>query len=227
MEKIRELIEPIDIKTTNDSLEVIKVIGKMIGEMFGPKCEIAISDLEDKQKKVIWIFNGNVTNRMVGSPLSDEAALRLIQQKKGYHLNYSKFSSNKKDIKASTMIFSIKGHRYSFCINYDYTLEKQVSYTLLSFLSMQNEEEKNNNNEDANVKVIQDTVLNELRSRTDKLPSQLNKEERIDLIHTLYHLNLFERQKSIPILANILNVSRYTIYNDIKYLKVKHKKKEH
>lgn len=222
MKGIREFSQSHNITKPEDTIELLKTIGKMIGEMFGKRCEIAISDLDDPQRKLLWIFNGEVTNRSAGSVMNKDAYERLLAINKSYHLNYAKVVDEKdKEIKASSLILAVNGHQYSFCINYDVTLEKQNFYRLQSFLSMQPEEVTNHTVSDPNADEIREIVNNEV-IRLGKAPYDLKKDERISIVHELYHLGLFKRQRSVPIVSEILGVSRYTIYNDINYLKKRH-----
>lgn len=218
MENIREISNVGRVENAEDTLEVLKVIGRLIGESFGKSCEVAISDIDSPNKNVIWIINGEVTSRYIGSPITKEAESRLSEYEAGYHLNYSKTAKiRNKEIKASTVIFSIKGHRYSFCINCDVTLERQVSNALQAYLSIDNKGYDGTVKyyDDPNVDIIAEVLDREL-IELGKSPKGLTRAERKLLIKNIYKLGLFQRHKSVPIVADILGVSRYTIYNDIK-----------
>lgn len=204
------------IDSHEDVLELLKVIAKMITTMFGNHCEVAISDLMSEQKNVIWIENGSVTNREIGSPLTKDARERMLQMEEGLFINYPKvFNQNTKEIKSSTAIFKIKEKMYSFCINYDITMEKDMAYHLQSFISMMPNIIEKSEVPDANKAVIQEMAESEL-IRLGIPASKLSKDDRIGIVKRLNNQGVFSRQNSVPFVAEILEVSRYTIYNDLK-----------
>lgn len=205
-------------KSTNypNELQIIFSIAHLIGEMFKPNCEVAISDLSKKPGKIIYIYNGSITGRNIGDELSKDSQNRLKELENSKRINYKKnVLKVGKEIKSSTMIFNIKNIDYSFCINYDCTLERQLESTLQLFLAMQDDFIDINTVEDKNVSFIEESVKHELvKMNVTKL--NVNKKIRRELIKNLMKKGILSQDKAVATISRYLGVSRYTIYNDIK-----------
>lgn len=204
-----------------DNLDVLIDMAKLIGEMFRPNCEVAISNLSKKPGQIVFIYNGKVTGRKVGDRLNKETQNRLKDLNNIRQINYmksKKFIDN--DIKASTLIIDVNGVKYSFCINYDCTNEKILADQFKSFLFMKSDAIDDQTNLDKNESFIQKSVEQELiRENISSL--DIKKSDRLKIIKNLYDKDIFSIDKSVKRVSKELGVSRYTIYNDLKALNLK------
>lgn len=216
-EKMKENHEQtIHINQPEEFLQALKIIGTMITSMFGNDCEVAISNLESDQKNVVWINNGHVTERGVGSPLTKDSRERMMNTNKGLYMNYQKsVGKDRKEIKSSTAIFLVNNKKYSFCINYDCSLEKSMAYKLQSFISMLPNQIEEDIIPDANEELIRELTEAEL-VQISTPATNLSRKKRIEIVKSLERRGVFNRRNSVPIVADVLEVSRYTIYNDLK-----------
>ena len=172
-------------------LSYLDAMAMIISEMFGSNCEVVISDLDDPENSILSIYNGQVTGRKPGDPLTTRSEELIERSKGGYNINYKKANKRiKKEIKSSTIVTSAFGRNISFCINYDCDDLTVLHSHLKKFLSMGDELEK------MNKKIV-----------------GMNKSDRITLIRNLKNAGVFKIQKSVPYIAEQLGVSRYTIYN--------------
>lgn len=188
-------------------------LAKVIAEMFGPNCEVTVSDVDNADESVLLIYNGEVTGRKVGSPIDPEAKKRLILNKEGCHINYRKnVKANGKNIKSSTIVTEICGRNISFCINFDCTMFENLQFSLDSFLTMEKDRYDLADPETERQLHVQDMINDELRL-LKKPVGQLNKKERQTIIMNLQKKGVFSLKKSIPIVAESLGISRYTVYN--------------
>lgn len=191
----------------SEVLDLLINIGSVIAEMFGENCEVAIS----QDRVVVAIFNGHVSNRTVGSPVGPEADERINNAADGCYVNYSKTNVNnpKYALKASTITLELDGKLTAFCINYDTTLANQVQQYLSDFLAV------SGINVDIPSKIVDPIekdfaeIINELK----KPVHLMNKQDRLKVVKCLYEKGSFNYQKSIPKIAKLLGVTRYTIYN--------------
>ena len=51
-------------------LSYLDAMAMIISEMFGSNCEVVISDLDDPENSILSIYNGQVTGRKPGDPLT-------------------------------------------------------------------------------------------------------------------------------------------------------------
>lgn len=210
--------QSLTLENPEEFLEALKIIGTLITNMFGKDCEVAISDLESTDKNVIWIKNGHVTERKVGYPLTrnKDSIERMKNLNKGLYMNYQKsVGKSKKEIKSSTALFLLNGRTFSFCINYDCNLEKAMLYKLQSFTSMLPNQLEGGQVPDTNEEIIRKLTEDELVNISTPA-SSLSRRQRIEIVKSLERRGVFNRRNSVPIVAEVLDVSRYTIYNDLK-----------
>ncbi|PUF26991.1 hypothetical protein DAX92_26745 [Salmonella enterica subsp. enterica] len=60
-------------------LESWRSVAGMLGRLLGKQCEAVLHSLEDLQHSVIFIVNGNITGRGIGSPITN-TALSMLQR---------------------------------------------------------------------------------------------------------------------------------------------------
>ena len=193
-------------------LSYLDAMAMIISEMFGSNCEVVISDLDDPENSILSIYNGQVTGRKPGDPLTTRPEELIERSRGGYNVNYKKANKRiKKEIKSSTIVTSAFGRNVSFCINYDCDDLTVLHSQLKRFLSMGDEAYDEFDVFDSGELVEQKFHI-ELE-KMNKMIVGMNKNDRINLIRNLKHADVFKIQKSVPYVAEQLGVSRYTIYN--------------
>lgn len=200
-------------------LDFLDTLAKVISEMFGPNCEVCISDLAHPENAVISIYNGHVTGRTIGSPLNEEAKYRIEKVKEGTYINYKKvIKKNAKQLKSSTIVKKIGSKSIAFCINYDCADLQKLKYYLDQFLTVEDEEDNLNIFDLANSFSLNEIIRKSL-NLVKKPVEEFTKEDRLIVLEDLLNKGVLQIQKSIPQIAKALGVSRYTIYNYINELK--------
>lgn len=193
-------------------LSYLDAMAMIISEMFGSNCEVVISDLDDPENSILSIYNGQVTGRKPGDPLTTRPEELIERSRGGYNVNYKKANKRiKKEIKSSTIVTSAFGRNVSFCINYDCDDLTVLHSQLKKFLSMGDEAYDEFDVFDSGELVEQKFHI-ELEKMNKKIVG-MNKNDRINLIRNLKHAGVFKIQKSVPYVAEQLGVSMYTIYN--------------
>ena len=191
-------------------MNFLNTMAYTISEMFGKKCEVVVSDLDNPNESVLFIYNGHVTGRDVGDSLTTTKDELVNKSPNGLSLNYKKaYKKNKKEIKSSTIVMNAYGRRLSFCINYDCDELYFISNSLKNFLSMGEEIYKQIDEDES----LLEPKFSELLGELEKPFSKMNKRERVDFIRILKEKGVFTVQKSIPYVSKKLGISRYTIYN--------------
>ena len=174
----------------DEMLNFLKNEARGISVMFGPNCETIVHDMTRPGHPILAIFNGTVTGREVGSTADifgdigdyDES----IYQNKDY-INQMVLSRDGRTLKSST--FNIVGE------DYHYALGINLQQTLMQDARSQLEE-----------------LLRECISAVGKELEAMKKTDRMRIIRMLYKRRAFTYQKSVAIVAERLNVSRYTVY---------------
>lgn len=192
-------------------IDILKRIAEGISKTFGNNCEVLISDLNNPDNSIISIYNGHVTGRKVGDPLS-ELGLKATKEKHIEHdlINYHAKTRDGKLIKCSTIHIKLGKSWLCLGINYDYTNLAMAHSTLESFFKV---EENLKDRFYSNPNELLENMISEAFKQVGKPASLMNKEDRMKVVKYLDERGALVIQKSVQIVAEKLNVSRYTIYN--------------
>lgn len=190
-------------------------IAQGIAGTFGNNCEVVLHDFADLKKSIVVIENGKVTGRSDTSSMTDHS---LEQVKAGETekdiINYSGKGSDGRLIKSTTMFIRDDHDKVigCLCINYDVTEFAIAKKALSELLDFGHEAEKI----DPSSKKINDVLKEVVEAKlgeVGKPVAYLNKEEKVNIVQELDGQGVFLIKGAIDYVAEILCVSRYTIYN--------------
>lgn len=186
-----------------------------IAGTFGSSCEVVLHDFSDLKKSIVVIENGKVTGRTENSSMTDHS---LQQVKAGKTekdiINYSGKGSDGRTIKSTTMFIRDENNKVigCLCINFDVTEFAIARKALSDLLDFGHEDIK----DDKSSKKINDILKEVVEAKIDengKPIAYLNKEEKVQIVQELDTQGVFLIKGAIDYVAEILCVSRYTIYN--------------
>ena len=186
-----------------------------IAGTFGSNCEVVLHDFSDLKKSIVVIENGKVTGRTENSSMTDHS---LQQVKAGKTekdiINYSGKGSDGRTIKSTTMFIRDENNKVigCLCINFDVTEFAIARKALSDLLDFGHEDIK----DDKSSKKINDILKEVVEAKIDengKPIAYLNKEEKVQIVQELDTQGVFLIKGAIDYVAEILCVSRYTIYN--------------
>lgn len=106
----------------NTALDFLSRLCDGLSVMFGPNCETVVHDMNDPNKSIVYIANGQVTNRNIGDKFKILGGKDIDKFFSGTDIiNCKALSPDKRTLKSST--FHMKGHGYHYAlgINFDYT----------------------------------------------------------------------------------------------------------
>ena len=200
--------------------ENLERIANAIATQFGPLCEVVLHDLHTPEESIICVA-GNVTERQVGGPVTDFVLSMLAQPKTPQDMvDYTARTRDGKTLKSSTIFVRNREEHAigAFCINFDVTplLAARGHIGELVTASTPLEVEKSFS---ADVPDLLDSIIQDsFRRVLDWAESAegLCKDDRQTLVANLDAQGVFRIQNSVPKVASILGVSRYTIYKDLK-----------
>ena len=200
-------------------------IADSIGRMFGPSCEVAVHDLRDPKRSLVYLVNGQVTGRQLGSPIRDliYRVLPDMDVQEGGLFNYLTELENGRRLKSSTVL--LRNDRdeplVAFCVNLDITALSAASAALADLIRL----EQGNGRpatgsarlpgDDKNVsEILRYLVVNTVRP-AGRSPSQLSKRERLEVVDFLERKGAFQVRGAIRLVAQELGVSEPTVYRYI------------
>lgn len=194
---------------------------KGLAETFGSNCEVVLHDFSDLQHSIIAIENGHVTGRSVGSPMM-EASLKLYVSDKvdEDNINYTGKSADGRVLKSSTMFIKDEKAKVlgCLCINYDITELTAVQRVMndLMKVAVPNAGIKTSETDDEVFNVVSGVlkdIVNDTIQIIGKPIIYLSKEEKVNIVEILDQKGAFLIKGAIDYVAEVLCVSRYTIYN--------------
>ena len=196
----------------DEMLSFLKEEAWGLAAMFGPTCETLVHDMTRPGHPILAIYNGTVTGREVGSTadiFGDIGDYDPSLYNNRDYVNQLVLSRDGRTLKSST--FNVVGEDYHFAlgVNIDITALVRAQQSLSEFTATSGE--------------LQQTLLQDARSQLEELlrecvsavgkePRDMKKTDRMRVIRMLYKRRAFTYQKAVSIVAEQLNVSRYTVY---------------
>ncbi len=193
-----------------------------IAKTLGQHCEVVLHDFSRLPDSVVAIANGHVTGRTVGSPQT-EHSLNVIKTMNNYQdlINYSGKSVDGKVLKSSS--FFIKNDEGEaigvFCINIDLTAMKASSKVLEEIMKIDTNVSNKGYSDENKVNQILNEIIDETLKNASGPVAYLSKEDKVRIVRELNKKGVFLVKGAIDYVAEILCVSRYTIYNYLDEIK--------
>ena len=210
-----------------EMLAFLKNEAQGIAKMFGPNCETIVHDMTRPGHPILAIYNGTVTGREIGSTADIFGDIgdydETIYKNKDY-TNQLVLSRDGRTLKSST--FNIVGDDFHFELGINMDITNMVRATqMLTEMSATSGDLQQTLMQDARSQL--EELLRECVSAVGKEPGLMKKTDRMRIIRMLYKRRAFTYQKSVAIVAERLNVSRYTVYKYMHELEEAEKKGEH
>jgi predicted transcriptional regulator YheO len=182
--------------------------------LMGPTCEVVIHDFSDFEHSIMHI-EGDVTHRTVGGAATDLLLTKVAgdDTREDLHSYFTSLPGGKL-MKSSTVFLRDKKGKAvgAFCINLDVTAFTSFRGVLDSFVKSEDRGETVEKMSDNFQDTVQSVVTETLFEVGGSLPL-VNRDDKIDLIARLDSKGIFRVQKAVPIVADMLDMSRATIYN--------------
>jgi predicted transcriptional regulator YheO len=204
--------------TQNPIIQSYIPLVKGIAATFGSRCEVALHDFSNLQHSIIAIENGHVTGRSPGSPMT-ESSLKMVQNDKVDEdiINYTGKSADGRVLK-STTVFIKDDHQKvigCFCINFDIT-ELVAAKSVLNDIMKISEDFEDRQKDVKNLNVVSIVLTDLVKDTLDEVGKPiiyLSKDDKVMMVDRLDQKGAFLIKGAIDYVANVLCVSRYTIYN--------------
>jgi predicted transcriptional regulator YheO len=192
-------------------------VAEGLARTLGEHCEVVLHDLTDLSSSIVAIHNSHVSERDSGAPMTNLGLkiLRHGQEGKDLILNYKNKAIKDKVIKSSSMLIRDEGGNVigCLCINVDITHIKMMENILMNLTSMDQNEEKEEESFSPSITDLMNQMVEECAKRMGKPIPLLSKDERISFVMLLDQMGLFLVKGAVQHVADLLDVSKFTIYN--------------
>lgn len=217
--------------TKNDKiiLESYKQTVYGLSKYLGNAYELVLHSLEDLDHSVILIINGHHTGRKEGSPITDLALSMLDKIQENNNLDdmgITYFATNKHGDLMRSSTIAVKGENDRIiallCINFYMNTPFSTileTYNTVPEQGKTPENEKFMNSSEALIRESIGAVTEDVMMEQQISASNKNKE----IVYRLYKEGLFKLKVSVPIVAEMLNISKNTVYMHLRNFKAKDK----
>jgi predicted transcriptional regulator YheO len=184
-------------------------------ELLGPGCEVVLHDMADPDASIVAI-EGNVTGRCVGAPLTDSGLASLRSAESGRVYSYMTVGQGGRVIKSSSVFLSDEEGAIfgGLCINLDITPYLTFERHLQTLLKP-TDEDASSQTFGSQVGEVLDSMVGDAMAEAGIPVSLMQRADRLKVIRALEEKGAFLLKKAVPLVAELLGVSRHTIYSDL------------
>lgn len=213
-------------------LEQLRLVAEVLGATLGSHTEVVLHDLRHPEESIIHITNGHLSGRRVGGPVIGGPqpmnsaffrALQTPQLKSNAFVNYrTEARGQQRSFRSSSIIFRNRAGRpiAGLCINIDLTPFEHIYRLSREMLFVDGvvdeggravQAEESTQDIDSFVQqIIRDALL-----RIGKPVEQLDRTDKIEAVRLMNDRGLFLIKGVVARVAELLGVSKYTLYNYI------------
>ena len=205
------------------TLDFLKQLAHGLAIQFGSSCEIAIHDLKTKdlEKSIVYIENGQVSNRQTGDGPSGIVLETLQSDPSTIHdkLSYLTKTEDGRILKSST--FYIRDDdgsiSYIFSLNYDITAFTAASTAIQSLIATKDNLPDLTGDSPRqithNVNELLDLLIEQAVAKVGKPVAMMNKDDKVAVVQYLDHAGAFLITKSGDKVSSYLGISKFTLYS--------------
>ncbi|MGA9353225.1 MAG: helix-turn-helix transcriptional regulator [Terriglobales bacterium] len=202
-------------------LDFVSRLVDALGQTFGKYCEIVVHDFNSPESSIIAIANGSLTGRKVGDTL-DALGFQLLKNHPAADLlNYRTKTKEGKELRSSSVFLrDDKGQIFgALCVNVDISgllkAQEWVQEALGSASTTIDERFERSVDE------VLETLIQNAISSIGKNPPDMTREEKVAIVAYLEAKGAFLIRYSVERVAELLGMTKYTIYNYLDEIKKK------
>jgi predicted transcriptional regulator YheO len=202
-------------------LDFVSRLVDALGQTFGKYCEIVVHDFNSPESSIIAIANGSLTGRKVGDTL-DSLGFQLLKNHPAADLlNYRTKTKEGKELRSSSVFLrDDKGQIFgALCVNVDISAllkaQEWVQEALGSASTTIDERFEHSVDE------VLETLIQNAISSIGKNPPDMSREEKVAIVAYLEAKGAFLIRYSVERVAELLGMTKYTIYNYLDEIKKK------
>ncbi|MFH8342447.1 transcriptional regulator [Streptomyces sp. AM6-12] len=191
-------------------------IAVALGRMFPGLCEVVLHDLRDADRSIRAIEN-NLSGRQVGDPATELGLSRIADPAfPDVVQNYPNRFPDGRPVKSTSIGIKNAEGRYiaALCLNLDVSVLSPVTLALANLVAT------DSGHGDQPLETLRDRQARELRRAVEEFaaergapPRSLSRTDKRALVRQLNRDGYFESRDAARTIADLLGVSRATIYN--------------
>lgn len=189
--------------------------------LWGPRCEAILHDFSDLEHSVVHV-SGNITGRAIGAPLTDLGLQVLTSASHDQDvLVYHSKTPNGALLKSVSILIRERPRGRimgALCINVEIEHLQRVREIIGELVSVPTNGAAPEHFANSPREVIQ-TAISEMLDERGWIIRDLVREQRQELIGGLDERGAFAFRSAPSIVADLLGVSRFTVYKDLKLYK--------
>ena len=211
----------------NPRLQGYVPLVNFIAEVVGPNCEVVLHDLSDLEHSVVAISDNRLTDRQIGSSITD-FALRVLQNRcdreQDYVTNYAgQPRDERRTFRSSTLFIKDEAGNTvgMLCVNVDITdlraaREAMDKFLLQDRMFFLDERQKAHETYAESVGDLLENLIRETRAQFSAPPESLGVAEKRRFVALLYQKGGFLLKGAVSRAASVLGVSEQTVYRYLK-----------
>ena len=194
-------------------LQFVSRLSDALGQTFGKYCEIVVHDFNSPESSIIAIANGSLTGRKVGDTL-DALGFQLLKKHPASDLlNYSTKTKDGKELRSSSIFLrDDRGQIFgALCVNVDISGLRKVQewvHEALGAASTTIDERF-----ECSVDEVLENLIQNAISSIGKKTSDMTREDKVAIVAYLEAKGAFLIRYSVERVAELLGMTKYTIYN--------------
>lgn len=196
-----------------------------LAEYLGKGYEIVLHSLENLDQSVIYIVHGEYTGRKVGAPITDKALEMLEILEQGDKSEVTYFSQNKKGepLKSATLAIRGENRRIVGLLCMNFYMNTAFADIVEAFTPREalNGAARADENFAENVEDLIASSLEPIRDKVQNDSSITVSNKNKAIITLLYERGIFNIKDSVIRVANLLGISKNTVYMHLRKLQEK------
>ena len=199
---------------TQIAFEIARHLAAALHQLLGPMCEVVLHDFADLEHSIVHI-EGDVTHRAIGGAATDLILEKVAQNDTAQDLyGYATSLPGGRMMKSSTVFLRDDKDCAigALCVNLDVTDFVAIRNSLNAFVQTKDNERTTETLSDNIFDTVQSAVAETLYEAGRSLPS-MSREDKVELMNQLEGKGLFQVKRAVPIVADMLGLSRATVYN--------------
>ena len=200
-------------------LEFVSRLSQGLANAIGKNCEVVVHDLSSPEKSIIAIANGHITGRKVGDTLDALGFQLLKTPPPGDLLNYRTKAKDGKMLRSSTVFLRDEKDEVfgALCVNVDISELIKVQSWLQETIQVENPTVEESFEQTVD-EVLENLIRTAINS-SGKSISDLTREDKIAIVAHLEANGAFLIRYSVDRVADLLKMSKFTIYNYLDEIK--------
>jgi predicted transcriptional regulator YheO len=202
-------------------LNFVSRLADVLGQTLGKYCEVVVHDLNSPENSIIAIANGGLTGRNVGDTL-DALGFQLLKTHPASDLvNYRTKTKDGKELRSSSIFLRDENGQVfgALCINVDISGLLKAQEWLQDALGTASATV--DEHFERTVEEVLETLIRNAIASTGKDIADLTREEKVRIVAYLEDKGAFLIRYSVERVAELLGMTKYTIYNYLDEIRTK------